>query len=216
MQKLKISDELRTGAGKSGLYGERRFGVPTVESAISAIVSLLLRRSPANVHRPSVRVALLAVSARVVAVIVDSINGVFRRRARTNVFAEDVWRVDPALADDHSTLAPLFIIRARGVIASVLEPFPRVILNCLAQSVCSIGSTRLSAKTPARNCRAAQMILSDRGLPSAVAGTHPSSMLGVRAGSLLQNDKHPKGLPYQVWPLLHGGHYSAESVTYGE
>lgn len=139
---------------------------------------------PSAIRRPAIREALLAMAARIVAVVVDSVDAVFRRRALSHVGVK-ICELLPSFTDNDP--APVSV---RAFAHPVHHGFPGDLLRAPIQAVdgtpgdcllCGVAPATVRPPANQRRC-------SNRTLGAALALTEP---VGVSVSDGFEPDDGP-------------------------
>lgn len=137
----------------------------TLPTCLSSIVGLLLRCGPP------------AVVWLVIAVVVAAINGMPTGWALPHVHEKSYKVISPACADFDAPSSVLSIIGSPDVVTSVFHPFPCVIFDGRAQSVCAVRFfNALHVVAAARKHSLTNGVEAHDCSPTAFAGTFPVSV----------------------------------------
>jgi hypothetical protein len=123
------------------------FPVVCQESCFASVLSLLHSGCPFAVRRPAIRDTFLAVTARIIAVIIYPLNAVFSGRLFTHVFQEIDERVSPLLTYMNRSIAVTMVVLIVRVVASLLHGAPRAVFSRVVptSSTCAMATTGKSA-----------------------------------------------------------------------
>lgn len=145
-----------------------------------------------------------AVLRRVIAIVVDAVNGVFAAWARSHV-SKEVFKRSPALADRNAArlvVAEVLAVRVRGAIK---DAGPNTVLGGFAHAVRALGSAvslckLLFADAATGRREAAFKVLRPRGfLAAAVASAYPhGAALRIVEGRAMQCGEKAEALASQV------------------
>lgn len=134
------------------------FSVVGQSSCFASILALLHSTCPFAIRRPSVFDALIAVAARIIAIIVFAFDAVITGWFIAHVRHEANKGIKPSFANHYSACAVAVVVLGFWVVATVLHVFPRVVLWRLvpATSACTVTPARfgrLLAKLTTSYCR---------------------------------------------------------------
>lgn len=149
-----------------------RFSVVFQKSCFTGVLSLLHSSRPFAVRRPTIRHTLIAMSARIIPVVVDPLNAVFSGRFLPNVCHEIDERVSPLMTHLNRSLPVTMVVLIVRVVAASFHLLPRRILGRFAHatSTCSVASARLSrtlSKIPTSYCSLIPTLA--KALPAGIA-----------------------------------------------
>jgi len=172
---------------------------------IAVVLRLLKVISPSAIERPVVFQALRTMAARIVAVVVNSVNAHFPRWPFTNIRKERLERVTPTLAHDNSATAVKVVVLAVFGVAASLDVFPCPVLGSSGPAV--LGNTFDSIlQCPASavsGTTATKVIVDYTGNLAAIAAANPLDSLAFASLGLPNDRPHAKSLTSQV--VLRGG-----------
>lgn len=151
------------------------------------VLALFLHRGPTAIDR------------FVVAIVVDALNRVLQRRARTHVGKEARERLAPRCADFDSAASVTVVVGTRGVLASHDHVLPDTILGRLAHAVRARSrSARVVIEATATRCMAASKATGRYLIrPAAVASAAPVRLV-VSILRSRNNYEPPEPLPDQI------------------
>lgn len=134
-----------------------RFSVVGQESRFACVLALLHSSRPFAIRWPSVCNTLIAVSARIISVVVFALYAVVAGRFLAHVRHEVDKGVKPTFANHYSASSVAVVVLCFWVVAAFFHVFPRVVFWRLvpASGACSVttaGLDRLLSKIASRNC----------------------------------------------------------------
>ena len=178
----------------------------------AAIASYCDKQGVAFVSILGIGIGPATVLGRVGASGINSVDRVFRPRARPHVFGKRKKVILPALADADAKSAVSSIALVESVVAARLHAVPDVVEGVSAKAV---GGTRFGPPASAGDgMPSAKIIRGNRGdIPaSADAGTHyaRSGARSTKQGNaaLLEHRKSPEGLPNNVYSF----HFASDGI----
>lgn len=140
-----------------------------------------------------------AVDRVVVAVVIDSIKGVFRRWAWPHVTQKRLERVSPLVAHLDPTSTPLRKVGRFGIIAAVLHSFPCVVFTGTTQTVSAVSFLgSLKAQTATGENLLPEITHTRNGFIAAITDAIPTGMLRVITWGLSQRDESAKSLTSNI------------------
>lgn len=143
--------------------------------SIAAVVLLFLTVRPLTIWRPAVANTIRTFPTRVVALVVNTIKGVFNARSWAHI-GKEVGGTTPSLADPDTSPAVAIVIRRPFIEYALAHGIPRAIVNSFVLAVRS----RQAPATSRSSCAQA-VAAQDRGI-AAIAQAFPVVMV-PNAGS---------------------------------
>lgn len=151
----------------------------------TTIPSLLLLCRPATVCSPAVCKTFLAMTTRVVAVIVDAVDGMRQTRPLAYLVEKCVRMIPPMLADPYPASPVAMKVRGIWIVTSSHHPLPNSVRRA-ANDVCSPAGRRFVAEASAASRRSVEQLIrpnAPHGFLVARALAQPRRLVPERFGA---------------------------------
>lgn len=160
------------------LNQQSRFAVKGYEAISAHVASLFNVGCPTNIHRPAVLNALRAFTARIITIIILSINGVFKRRTVAFI-SQEVSKILPSLAnyDPPPVIVRMVATSTNHVHPAIKRRAYNTITGVPMLGGCDYFSATAGFRVSALNARCQN----DQGIP-AFTETQPTRVTTIRRG----------------------------------